>query len=146
VNIGNNHSDLASEEESESLSENEDHQCSSGSDLLNQIEDINDFMYGKRERRASLTVQLPKDMRPKEANLNKSNPSSFVFELKPVDEDQDRLDLFEFDIQHEVNELIYRYQKRINMNYHHSEIEDLKLREVQGCINKYLFTQTELGN
>lgn len=44
----------------------------------------------------------------------------------PVDEDQDRFDLFEFDISHEVDELIYRYQKRINMNYHHSEIDDLK--------------------
>ena len=69
-------------------------------------------------------------MCPTEATLKKNTPSSFVFELIPVDDDQDRLDLFEFDIFHEVNELIYRYQKRINMNYHHSEIEDLKLKEV----------------
>jgi len=85
-------------------------------------------------------------MCPTEAILKNLNPSSFVFELIPVDEDQDRLDLFEFDICHEVNELIYKYQKRINMNYHHSEIEDLKLKEVHGKINKYIFTQAELGN
>jgi hypothetical protein len=67
-------------------------------------------------------------MCPTEAILKKNASSSYVFELVPVDEDQDRLNLFEFDIHHEVNELIYRYQKRINMNYHHSEIEDLKLK------------------
>jgi hypothetical protein len=32
------------------------------------------------------------------------------------------------------------------MNYHHSEIESLKLKEVQGQINKYIFTQAEVGN
>ena len=56
----------------------------------------------------------------------------------------DRPDLYEFDLNFEVKELIKRYQKRVNMNYHHSEIEDLKLKEVDGQINKYIFTQTDI--
>jgi hypothetical protein len=51
-----NHSDLAYEGEPISLTDNDDRQESSGSDLLNQIDDINDFIFTKRERRASLTV------------------------------------------------------------------------------------------
>jgi hypothetical protein len=57
--LGNNisnPSDLENEEESMSLTDHDDHQESSGSDLLNQIDDINDFMFHKRERRSSLTV------------------------------------------------------------------------------------------
>jgi hypothetical protein len=46
--------------------------------MLNQIDDINDFMFKVRERKASLTVQLPKDMCPL---VVKENNSSYVFEL-----------------------------------------------------------------
>lgn len=69
-----------------------------------------------------------------------------MYDFIHQDEDQERLDLFEFDIQHEVKELINRYQKRINMNYHHSEIDDLKMKEVYGKINKYIFMQADIGN
>jgi len=76
----NRHSDLAydSEEGSES-GELE----SSSSDMLNQIDDINEFMFKARDRKASLTVQLPKDMCPL---VVKENSSSFVFELRPKEE------------------------------------------------------------
>lgn len=107
--------------------------------MLNQIDDINDFMFKSRsrERKASLTVQLPSDMCPV---VVKNSSSSIVFEVVPKEEGQERHDLFEFDIQHEVHELIMRYQKRINMNYHHSEIDNLRPAHVQGQINKYIFT------
>lgn len=51
-----NTSDLQSQEEDFESMSNADHQESSGSDILNQIDDINAFIYNKRERRASLTV------------------------------------------------------------------------------------------
>ena len=64
--VGNNKSSNSimydSEEDGESISE--DDLQSSSSDMLDQIDDINDFMFKIRERKASLTVQLPKDMCP----------------------------------------------------------------------------------
>ena len=64
--VGNNKSSNSimydSEEDGESISE--DDLQSSSSDMLDQIDHINDFMFKIRERKASLTVQLPKDMCP----------------------------------------------------------------------------------
>jgi hypothetical protein len=52
---GHNMSNASDEafEDSESLSVHEDN---SSSDMLNQIDDINEFMFKQRERKASLTV------------------------------------------------------------------------------------------
>ena len=63
--------------------------------MLDQIDDINDFMFKVRERKASLTVPLPKDMCPL---IVKENTGSYVFEVVPQGEGQDRHELFEFDI------------------------------------------------
>ena len=143
--VGNNNNSNSilydSEEDGDSISEGD--LQSSSSDMLDQIDDINDFMFKVRERKASMTVQLPKDMCPL---VGRENTGSYVFELVPHDEGQDRHDLFEFDIQHEINELMKRYLNRINIHYHHYEIENLQPKKIQGQINKYIFTQTDVAN
>lgn len=103
--VGHNNSSsnlMYDSEEDRSLSEH-DLESSSSADMFDQINEVNDFMFKKRERKASLTVPLPKDMCP---IVVKENTTSYVFELVPQEEGQERLDLFEFDIQHEVTKLI----------------------------------------
>lgn len=65
-------SDCDYSDDSDSLT-SKDVPDSSSSDMLNQIDDINDFMYKRRERKASLTLQLPKNMCPTELYNNKNS-------------------------------------------------------------------------
>ena len=68
------------EDGAESISEGDLH--SSSSDMLDQIDDINEFMFKVRERKASTVVPLPKDMCPL---IVKENSGSLVFEIVPQD-------------------------------------------------------------
>ena len=45
---------------------------------------------------------------------------------------QRRIDVFEFDINHEIKELIKWYSNRINMEYGTSAMDDLGIRQVFG--------------
>ena len=82
VGNNNNSSDiLYDSEEDHSISKSDIE--SSSSDMLDQIDDINEYMFKSRERKASLTVQLPKDMCPL---VVKDNTSSYVFEMVSPDE------------------------------------------------------------
>lgn len=47
---------------------------------------------------------------------------------------------FEFDINHEIKELIKRYTGSINMEYGTSGMDDLSIKEVFGQRNKYVFS------
>lgn len=53
---------------------------------------------------------------------------------------QRRIDVFEFDINHEIKELIKWYSNRINMEYGTSAMDDLGIRQVFGQTNKYVFS------
>ena len=58
--------------------------------------------------------------------------------------EQNRFVTYEFDINHEVKELIKRYTGNINMAYSTSSIDDLTVKEVFGQRNQYIFSQNNL--
>ena len=56
---------------------------------------------------------------------------------------QIRMNLYEFDINFEIKNLIKRYLRKINYIYSITDVEDLKIRDVFGKVNQYTFSQKE---
>jgi hypothetical protein len=50
------------------------------------------------------------------------------------------MNLYEFDINTEIKSLIKRYLRKTNFIYSLTEVENLKLKEVFGKVNQYVFS------
>ena len=51
-----------------------------------------------------------------------------------------RKDLFEFDIEYQIKELMKRYLVKINLIYGTQEIENVKPKQVRAQVNQYVFS------
>jgi len=59
---------------------------------------------------------------------------------------QIRMNLYEFDINTEVKNLIKRYLRKTNFIYSLYEVENLNIKEVFGKVNQYVFSQKEYSS
>ena len=53
------------------------------------------------------------------------------------------MNLYEFDINTEIKNLIKRYLRKTNFIYSLTEVENLTIKEVFGKVNQYVFSQKE---
>ena len=86
----------------------------------------------KQDQKTDLDINLT--FKPFEMFENKEDAK----EQKQAE--QNRFVTYEFDINHEIQELIKRYTGSINMEYGTSGMDDLSIKEVFGQRNKYVFS------